>query len=241
MVTTAKQERLRHALMSLISTEPDGTRLPTERALSEQLGVARETLRLAMRTLQDEGHIQRRQGTGTFVVAQAWVKPFALRSFSEDMRERGLKPSSRMLGASIIKADAKLAQHFKVSPGEPLHEVRRLRLADGLPMALETAYLVRSRLPGFKPKLLEKQSLYDVLARDFGIAMRSAKQQILATVVTADEAALLGVAAFSPALLVERHVLAATGELIEYGTSLYRADRYRFEVNVMRSSAEVAT
>ena len=240
MATTAKQERLRQALMSLISTQADGTRLPTERALSAQLGVARETLRQAMRALQDDGHLQRRQGTGTFVVAQAWVKPFALRSFSEDMCERGLKPSSRLLATSVVKADARLAQHFNLSPGEPLHEVRRLRLADGVPMALETAYLVRARLPGFKPRLLEKQSLYDVLARDFGIAMRSARQQILATVVTADQAALLGVAAFSPALLVERHVLAATGELIEYGTSLYRADRYRFEVNVMRSSPEAA-
>jgi GntR family transcriptional regulator len=237
---SAKQERLRRELMALVEQSADGARLPPERDLADQLGVARETLRAAMHALQEEGLLQRRQGSGTFVVAQAWVKPFQLRSFSEDMRERGLQPSSRLLSAREVPADAKLAHKLRLSPGAPLHEVRRLRLADRMPMALETAYLPAQRLPGFDPQALVDQSLYDLLARDYGIHMRAAAQQIQATVVTQEEAQLLDVAPFSPALLVERAVQSAMGEPIEYGKSLYRADRYRLEVEVLRGGVEAA-
>lgn len=235
MRRSAKQERLRRELMQLVEQSVDGTRLLPERDLAHQLGVARETLRAAMRRLEDEGLLQRRQGSGTFVVAQAWVKPFQLRSFSEDMRERGLQPSSRLLSIREVPADAKLAHKLRLSPGASLHEVRRLRLADRMPMALETAYLPAQRLPGFDPQALADQSLYELLARDYGIHMRAAAQQIQATVVTQEEARLLDVAPFSPALLVERAVQSSTGEAIEYGKSLYRADRYRLEVEVLRS------
>lgn len=224
--------------MQLVEQTSAGSRLPPERELARRLGVARETLRGAMRALEEEGLLQRRQGSGTFVVGQAWVKPFLLRSFSEDMRERGLHPSSRILSTRLVPADAKLAHKLRLSPGAPLHEVRRLRLADRMPMALETTYLPAPRLPGFDPQALAEQSLYGLLARDYGIHMRQASQQIQATVVTQEEARLLDVPPFSPALLVERAVQSSGGEPIEFGKSLYRADRYRFEVDVLRAEAE---
>ena len=238
MRRSAKQERLRRELMQLVEQSADGARFPPERDLAARLGGARETLRAAMNALQAEGLLQRRQGSGTYVVAQAWVKPFQLRSFSEDMRERGLQPSSRILSTRQVPADAKLAHKLRLSPGALLHEVRRLRLADRMPMALETAYLPALRLPGFDPQALAEQSLYELLAVRYGIHMRAAAQQIQATVVTQDEARLLDVAPFSPALLVERAVQSSTGEPIEYGKSLYRADRYRLEVEVLRSGVE---
>jgi GntR family transcriptional regulator len=95
-------------------------------------------------------------------------------------------------------------------------------------------------LPGFDPKVLATQSLYDVLEREYGIQIRNAAQDIGATVVTEEEAQLLDVAPFSPALLVERQVLALDGEPIEYGKTLYRADRYRFAVNVGRAAPDEA-
>lgn len=196
--------------------------------------MARGTLRRALQALQDDGLLQRRQGSGTFVAGPQWVKPFVLRSFSEDMAERGLVPSSHLLGARQLAAGAKLAQRLKVSPGTNVHELRRLRLADQQPMALETAYLVYDRLPGFDPLLLGDGSIYALLEQQYGIVLRSAAQQIAATVLSEDEALLLKVPAFSAALLVERQVMSATGEVVEYGKSLYRADRYRFEVDVAR-------
>ena len=143
-------------------------------------------------------------------------------------------PSSEILSVLQLGANAKLAQRLKLAPGSPLLELRRLRFADDEPMALETVYLVRSRIPDLDPETLKQGSLYDLLQRA-GIQIRSATQQVQATVLSEDEADLLEVPPFSPSLLVERLVMTQTGEIVEFARSLYRADRYRFEVNVLRA------
>ena len=232
-----KREHLKRSLQALLQQAGEGMRLPPERELATQLGVARETLRRSLHELQAEGQLQRRQGAGTFVAGQTWVKPLLLRSFSEDMRLRGLVPSSEILSIRNVRADVKVAQMLKLAPGSAVLEVRRLRLASGEPMALEQACLPLARLSGFDPACLATQSLYEMLERNHGIQIRSAAQEIGATVVTEEEARQLNVAPFSPALLVERQVVSLDGSVIEYGKSLYRADRYRFEVNVGRAAA----
>jgi GntR family transcriptional regulator len=232
-----KREQLKRGLQAILQQTGDGMRLPPERELAERLGVARETLRRTLQEMQTDGLLQRRQGAGTFVAGQSWVKPLLLRSFTEDMRERGLVASSTLLSTRTLRADVKVATKLKAVPGSLVFEIRRLRLANGEPMALEHTFLSADRLPGFDPACLATQSLYEVLAREHGIVARNAAQEIQATVVTEDEARWLDVAPFSPALLVERQVFSTEGEPVEFGKSLYRADRYRFEVNVGRATA----
>jgi GntR family transcriptional regulator len=235
-----RRGQLRRQVLDLVQRHGAGVRLPPERELSEQFGVARETLRRCLDELQSEGLVERRQGAGTFVAGAPWVKAFTLRSFSEDMRSRGLQPSSRLLLSQAAQANAKLAHKFRLSPGAPLIEVRRLRLADDEPMALERTYLAQERVPGLDPSRLATESLYALMASEYGIRVRSASQEIHATVLTEEEAGWLNVAPFSPALLVERTVQASGGETLEYCKSLYRADRYRFEVQVMRNADDAA-
>lgn len=229
-----KRQQLKQQLQDLIQQHAGG-RLPPERELSERFAVARETLRRCLRELEEDGLLQRRQGAGTFVSGQPVVKQLQLMSFSEEMRERGLIPSSEVLSIKSLGANAKLASKLKLTPGAPLLELRRLRLADDEPMALETVYLVRDRLPAFDPEELREGSLYELLMQRFGLHIRSAQQQVQATVLTEEEAEALEVPPFSPSLLVERLVMTGGGEIIEFARSLYRADRYRFEVNVMRA------
>lgn len=235
-----KRDILKQNLLHLIQQNGEGVRLPSERELSEKLGVARETLRRSLQELEKDGLLQRKQGAGTFVSGQAWFKQFQLISFSEDMRERGLTPSSEMLSTRVIRAGAKLAQKLKIVPGAESFEIRRLRLANGEPMALETVFLVKDKLPNFDPALLATHSLYELIERNYNLRIKSATQQIHATVLDEDEADLLDVAPFSPALLVERQVLTSTGDIFEFGKSLYRADRYRFEVSVLRPANTTA-
>ena len=237
----ARREKLRQQLIEVLHASDEGDRLPPERELAQRFGVARETLRRAMEALQAEGLLRRRQGSGTFAAGQARTKRFQLVSFSEDMRERGQVPSSKLVSARIIEASPKLAQRLKISPGAAVHEIRRLRLADGTPMALETACIACERVPGFHPEVLAEQSLYALLEQRYGLRLKSALQQIHATVLDSEEAGLLDVPPFSPSLMVVRQVLAQDDTVIEYGKSLYRADRYRFEVNISRSAATVAS
>jgi GntR family transcriptional regulator len=155
------------------------------------------------------------------------------------MAARGLVPSSEILSSRVIRADARVARHLKLIPGSRVMELRRLRLASGEPMALEETYLCLQTLPGFDVDCLAVESLYEILRRDYGVVARNAAQEIQATVLTEDEAQLLDVAPFSPALLVERQVFSTDGQPFEYGKTIYRADRYRFEVNVGRPPGEL--
>lgn len=232
-----RREQLKQKLLALIEQNGEGGRLPPERELSERFDVARETLRRCLRELEQDGLLQRRQGAGTFVSGQPVVKQLQLLSFSEEMHGRGLVPTSELLSSRTVLAGAKLANRLKVMPSTPLLELRRLRLANDEPMALEIVYLVSEKVPDFDANSLSTGSLYDLLDKQFGLQVRAASQQIQATVLNEDEADLLGVPPFSPSLLVERISHAGSGEVIEYAKSLYRADRYRFEVNVMRPVA----
>jgi GntR family transcriptional regulator len=228
-----RRQQLKEQLRLLVEKNAGG-RLPPERELSERFSVARETLRRCLRELEVDGLLERRQGAGTFVSNPRLVKQLQLMSFSEDMRARGLVPSSEVLSANPLGATAKLAQKLHLAPGSPLLELRRLRFANDEPMALETVYLVRSRVPELQVEQIQSGSLYELLRERFGIHVHSATQQVQATVLNEEEADLLEVPPFSPALLVERLVLMPCGGAIEFARSLYRSDRYRFEVNVMR-------
>ena len=230
-----KRDQLRQQLLALIQQNVEGGRLPPERELSQRLEVARETLRSALRELEAEGLLQSRHGAGTFVTGPPVIKRPQLNSFSEEMRGRGLVPSSRLLSALTVAAGAKQAHKLELVPGSPLLEIRRLRLASQQPMALETSYLALGRLPGFEVKDLGSGSLYQLLEQRCGVQIRSAVQRLHATVLNEDEARLLEVPAFSPSLLIERTTLSSRGEPIEFAKSLYRGDRYRFEMSVMRN------
>jgi GntR family transcriptional regulator len=207
--------------------------LPSERELVARFGVSRATVRQAVGRLEEEGLVYRAQGSGTFVADPATIsKNLALTSFSEDMRLRRLTPDSRLLDLTVTSAPVAVARDLAVSPGAEVVHVRRLRLADGLPMCLEEVWLPAERI-GDLDAAVVAGSLYDVLA-ERGVRPHHADQVIAATVVDADQAKLLGVAAFSPALRVGRITYDESGTAVERAESIYRADRYDFRITVTR-------
>lgn len=230
-----KYEELREALISTIRHElTPHAPLPSERELMRAYGMSRDTVRTAIGGLIDEGLAYRIQGSGTYVAETIKVsKSLRLSSFSEDMRDRGLRPSTKVLEAVEVPADARIARDLGISPGEAVILIHRVRLADGQPMALERTYLPSSRVPG----LLEHDiagSLYDVLESVYSIRLQRALQQIRGTVLRVDEAALLEVPAHSPALHVSRLSVDRWGAPVESSETIYRADRYTFTMTITR-------
>ncbi len=231
-MTTSKGDLVRQRLLALIEELPQGEQLPSERVLGERFGVARETLRRALDDLADDGLLVRRQGSGTFVARPKLTQTFRVQSFSEDMRARRMSSSSRLISHRSRAAGARMGARLQISPGDPVLTMRRLRLADGEPMALEDVTIPEALIPGFDPELLGNDSLYTTLSRRYGIEIASGSQTMEATVLDDEEAALLAVAPLSPAILVERVTWMQDGRRVEAVRSLYRGDRYQFQVDL---------
>ena len=222
-----KQGEAREQVLELIEALQVGDAIPPERVLSQQLGVSRLTLRAALAELVREGNLTRRRGAGTFVAEPKVAKEMTITSFSDDMRERGLTPGSKTLEFRTIPAGARLGRILYVSPSEPVLSVKRLRLADGEPMAVELLHVREALFPGLTARDLEESSFYDLLADRYGIEIVGGTQTVEPTVTNDEESKQLAVPLHSPALQFERVTRAATGAIVEYTSSIYRGDRYR--------------
>ena len=222
-----KQRETREQVLELIEALQVGDSIPSERALSQDLGVSRLTLRAALDELVREGRLTRRRGSGTFVAEPKVAKEMAFTSFSDDMRLRGLTPGSRTEEFRTIPAGARLGRILHVSPSEPVLSIKRLRLADGEPMAIELLHVRQSLVPGLTAADLEENSFYDLLAARYAVEIVGGTQTVEPTVTNEEESEALGVPLHSPALLFERVTRSQAGDIVEFTSSTYRGDRYR--------------
>jgi GntR family transcriptional regulator len=232
---TDKQRRLRARLAELIAAMSPGEPLPAERDLARDLGVARMTLRRAVDGMVAESLLVRRQGAGTFVAPAKVAHRLSANSFSADMRARGLRPGSRTLSSNRFPAGVMLAALLEVPAGAPVLHVRRLRLADGEPMAVEDLHVPGDLVPGLTGTDLEDRSYYELLAERYGHRIASGTQTAEAALTGADDAAVLGIEAGSPAFCFERTCRVDGGRVAEFVRSIYRGDRYRIMVDIFPS------
>jgi GntR family transcriptional regulator len=210
--------------------------LPGERDLAKQLGISRVTVRKAITGLVKKGVLVQRWGSGTFIAPQMRLEqPLSrLSSFTDDMSARGLQSSAVLLSRSTGQASPDELMALGLSPGETVSRVNRLRLANGIPMAIEHAVVPSRFLPD--PALV-KQSLYSAL-HEQGFMPSRALQRLHAVLLNAEQASLLHVPPESPALYIERRSFTATGEVVEFTSSYYRGDAYDFVAELTISQPE---
>lgn len=200
----------------------------SERELAEEFEVSRMTVRQALNALRKEGLIYQRRGKGTFVSSRKLdVHSRNLNGFSDEMRRRDLRPKSKVLQLEKERAAQETVDALNLSLGEEVFRLERLRLADDLPMAIETTFLPAKLFPDLSKYDFEKQSLYRILEENYGFRMSSAAEDLEAAISDAKISELLGVKKKSPLLIVYRTVFAEDDQPIEYTKSIYRADRYR--------------
>ncbi len=222
-----RYESIRETMRDRISALSVGDVLPPERQLAEEFGVARMTLRRAVDELVREGYLIRRQGSGTYVAEPKIAQKLTVTSFSDDMRRRGLTPSSRTLSAEDHPAGPRLARRLEISPDAVVLTVVRLRLADDRPMAIETLHVPRAVVPDLDGDELTGRSFYELLTGRFGITIARGTQTIEPTVTNEEESEALEVPLHSPAFLFERTTRTPHDEVIEFVRSVYRGDRYK--------------
>lgn len=224
------RERVRK---TYVDDQPGGVALPTERALAEEFGVNRATVRHALSSLEADGLVYRVQGAGTFTVGQTIAKSLKLTSFTEDIRSRGMVPSTKLLSARERPAGDAIGRALHVSTAEPVVQLTRVRLANAEPMCIEVVSLRAADVPDILAEDLEG-SLYDLLEGRYGLMVARAEQVVTSTVVEPEQAEMLGVPALAPALQIRRTSVDARSRPLEYAVSLYRADRYEIRFTVRR-------
>jgi GntR family transcriptional regulator len=205
-----------------------GDRLPAEWQLCEEFGVSTITMRRAVAILVAEGLVARLQGKGTFVTSDHAIVqgPPQLTSFTEDLRQRGWEPSARVVSIQTVRAEACVSGRLGLPANAPVTVLRRLRMADGLPVALQTAHLSALQFPGLERFDFSHESLYEVLARQYGVKPGNATDTYRAGKVGEEEAPLLQVETDSAAFRVERLTTDSTGRRIELVESIIRGDRW---------------
>jgi GntR family transcriptional regulator len=222
--------QIHEELRKLINTGKllPGATVPSERELSEQYKVSRMTARQALRALRQEGLVYRERGLGTFVSNRKMdVHTRNLGGFTDEMKHLRMKPSSRILLIKRESSSQKLAKELEIKTGDKVFHLERLRLADGFPMAFESAFLPAEICPDLDKYDLAKNSLYHVLKKSYGIKMRHASEVLEAAAATQMVAQLLGIKLNTPVLTVHRVVYSDANKPIESVTTIYRADRYK--------------
>ncbi len=221
--------QLRRRLQEGVDTGvlPPGSSLPSERELVEITDLSRVTIRKAIQELVQEGVIEQRQGSGSFIrqrlprVEQSLTH---LTSFTEDMASRDMQTTSKWLERGVFEPSAEEVNALNLSEGEQISRIYRLREADGRPLALERAALPLDILPN---PIEVTTSLYEVLD-DLGHRPVRAVQKISALNLAAREADLLAVPEGAAGLNIERISFLKNGRVAELTRSLYRGDAYDF-------------
>ena len=207
--------------------------------LSRIYGVSRMTSRQALQALKSLGLVSRQKGHGSFVSHPRVEKDIAhLVGFTAEMRALGMKASSRVLASETTSAKPEVAAKLAISVNASIYQLRRLRLSDGLPVAIEEICLPSGRFPGVDQLDFSRLSLYETLRDRYGIRLSRADEIIEARSATNREAQLLEIHPRASLLVISRTLWSTDGVPVETAHSVYRGDRYRAVLRIPATELE---
>ncbi|MBC8160809.1 MAG: GntR family transcriptional regulator [Roseiflexaceae bacterium] len=208
-----------------------GDQLPSQRTLCEQYQASHMTVRRAIDDLLAEGVIYAIPGKGLYVAAPKQdAEAHPLVGFSEDMAQRGMHASTRLLAAELVGASTSMAQVLELAVGAPLVSLRRLRSAAGQPMAIQISFLPHARCPGLLDHDLEQHSLFGILRGFYGLQLARSTTAVETALADEQQAALLQLPLPAALLITEQLTVLNDGQPIEFVRSAYRGDRYRLRL-----------
>ncbi len=235
-------KQLKMAIEELIESGrwSPNSQVPSERQLCEIFQISRITVRQAINELVEEGRLVRSHGRGTFV-GNALLKKHLLPliGFSQEIQARGQKPGAKVLQFDVTQAPAVIAKALEITQEQKILVVKRLRLADFVPMAVEVVHLPVGLCGDLKKSDLENQSLYEMLKRKVSIIPSRASQQWQAVACPLNEAKLLGIPDKSPVFRIQRTTYTKEDVPFEYVDSFFRGDKYVFHAELYNENEKV--
>lgn len=230
-LTEIAEEELRQAIAR--GTFRPGSKLPTEAELCEMLGVSRTTVREALRVLEDNGLVTRRQGVGTFVRNRPILKNLNINfGITEMIESAGLHAGTSHLSIQNEKASQEQAEQLHVSVGTPLITVERVRTADGSPVVYSLDTLAESLVQraAFDPKLLRTESIYNLLQTSLGQVIEYGIARLLPITAPRQVAEKLQLPRNAVALYIEQTDYNSSDEPLVYSREYHLPDSFDFIV-----------
>lgn len=224
-----KHQQLRDAIIAIAVP---GEAIPSERDLMVRYGLSRGTVRKAIDDLVSDGLLRKVLGKGTYAVAPRLESNLHLASFSDDMRRRGLVPSTRLLSVTHETPPADIAKELALTEGEHVWRVRRVRMADGEPIALEDSSYPTRLLPELDRRDLTG-SLYSLFGEAYGLWIDHADQTLWGEVADSTTARMLAAPVGAPLIAFARTSLSSSVP-VERAFSYYRGDRYQLHMRLTR-------
>lgn len=209
---------------------PAGSLIPSERELSESLGISRMTARQAINLLASERYLVREKGKGTFV-NELKFEQRNIMSFSETVKRLGMVPSTRILELSRETDYFDVKEQLELHPDQGIFRIKRLRLADTTPIAVEEVFIPENLCPGID-RLDLTESLYALLKNNYSIDISYIDNKIEAVKAEKEHRELLMLTASIPALKISGISYTKEGKKLFYESDIYRADKYNYSVRI---------
>lgn len=212
--------------------------IPTEVEISEHFGISRPTVRQAINELVVEGYLYRIKAKGTFISKPKIKQDFLLTldSFNNEMRKKGLNPSTKILSIKEVDSDEKISEALKIKIGSKVIQLSRLRYANIEPIVFVITYLPFDKCPSILTKNLETDSMYEILEKDCGLLISGASRSLESILAGEFESKLLEIEKGSPIQYFESIAYLSDGTPIEFSLAKYRGDRNKFTFELKRSN-----
>ncbi len=207
-----------------------GSLIPSERELSENLGISRMTVRQAINLLANEKFLVREKGKGTFV-NELKFEQRNIMSFSETVRRQGMVPSTKVLESTIETECFDVKEQLDLRPDQKVYRIKRLRLADTTPIAVEEVFIPENICPGID-KLDLTKSLYELLKTFYSIDISYIDNTIEAIKADKENRELLMLSSGIPVLQISGINYTKDGKKLFYESDVYRADKYNYSVRI---------
>ena len=227
-----KHVELREKLQNKFARLKPHSQIPSARQLATSYGVSTMTIRQALSALQSDGFIYTIPGSGTYVAGEKLSKRLVFTSFSEEIREKGMTPTSVIIKAErVAVSKKKLADLLQIPVGEYAYRIMRVRLADGVPLAIEDTHVPCENAPGLLDQEL-KGSLYDVFKEVYERPVVRADSVVSPMLLDKEQAALLDAPVNTPSLMFNLTAFDMRGRTMEHCVSVKRGDKYDFKFSI---------
>lgn len=232
--------QLKNIIIDMIENEEIGVDecIPSEPKLMQTYNLSRTTVRKAIDELVNEGYLYKRQGKGTFVKGRGFEQGLIkLSGCSEDIRRYGLEPKPYVLKENIEKPSKKVAKMLDISPKDDTFYMERVIYGDDIPINKNKSHIPYALVPGIEDVDFNKESLYKVIEKDYGIVITRAIRTVEAILASEEVALQLKVKEGAPVMLFKGQVYGQYRGMevtVEYFEAIYRSDQFQFYIEQHR-------